>query len=254
MRLQNKVIFITGASRGLGKYMALGMANEGATIVVAARTEQVTDERLPGTIHETAQEIEAAGGVALAVRCNVGDPTSITAAVQAALDRFGRIDVLVNNAAVQPPGRIATIQPRHWDLELKIDVAGPFHATRAVVAPMTAQGGGQIINISSAAANQGEQAGHYGVMKITLEAMTAAFAFELREAGIACNALKPRGRVDTPGMRFARGGVPEGTVTGEDFVEASIILATATAQTLTGAALFDDETIARWGRGATISA
>lgn len=160
MRLENKVIFITGASRGLGKYMALGMAKEGAAIVVAARTEQVTDERLPGTIYETAQAIHAAGGVALPVRCNVADPASIAAAAQAALDRFGRIDVLVNNAAVQPPGRIATIQPRHWDLELKIDVAGPFHATRAVIEPMRAQGGGQIINISSTAANQGEQAGH----------------------------------------------------------------------------------------------
>ena len=166
MRLDGKVAIITGASRGLGHDMALGMAKEGATIVVAARTEAVSDERLPGTIYETVQQITDAGGKALAVKCNVADPAQVEAAAKQTLDTFGRIDILVNNAAVQPPGRIATIQIRHWDLEMKINLNGPFYGIRAVQEAMKAQGGGNILNISSGAANNRGRSGHYGVTKI----------------------------------------------------------------------------------------
>ncbi|HLZ72200.1 MAG TPA: SDR family NAD(P)-dependent oxidoreductase [Dehalococcoidia bacterium] len=253
-RLQDKVIIVTGASRGLGKYMALGMAAEGACVVVAARTEQATHAILTGTIYETAQEIEQAGGVALPVRCNVADPESIESMVAATLARFGRIDVLVNNAGIQPAGRIATIQPRHFELELRINVNGPFWCTRAVQEQMQQQGGGAVINISSAAANREGLSGHYGVTKIALEWMTKAFANELADAGIAVNALKPRGVIDTPGARFGRGGnEPQNADPKEDFVEASVILATATPATLTGEALFEHEVLARFGRGASLA-
>ena len=255
MRLQDKVAIITGASRGLGKAVAEAMAQEGAAVVVAARTEEVLDERLPGTIHETAEAIRAAGGRALAVRCNVADAESVAQMVRATLDEFGRVDILVNNAAIQPPGRLSTIQLRHWELEFRVNVHGPFYATRAVLEPMQAQGSGVIVNISSVAANAMAEgrSGHYGVTKVALEAMTRGFAAELRDAGIAVNALKPRGGVDTPGYRFARGGViGEGIPGPEDFAEASVILGTATAQTLTGEALFEHQVLERWGRGGTI--
>ncbi len=253
-RLQDKVIIVTGASRGLGQYTALGMAAEGAKVVVAARTEQTDHQILTGTIYETAQQIEAAGGVALPVRCNVADPASIEEMVKATLDCFGRIDVLVNNAGVQPTGRMATVQPRHFELELRVNVLGPFWCSRAVQEQMQRQGGGAVINISSAAANMKGRSGHYGVTKIALEWMTAAFAEELREAGIAFNALKPRGVIDTPGARFGRGGnVPQNADPKEDFVEASVILATATPATLSGEALFEHEVLAHFGRGATLA-
>jgi citronellol/citronellal dehydrogenase len=253
-RLLDKVIIVTGASRGLGEYMAVAMAAEGAKIVVAARTEQVTDQRLPGTIHETVQKIKDAGGEAIAVKCNVADPASIDEMVKAVLAQYGRIDVLVNNAAVQPPGRIATIQPRHWDLEFRINLNGPFHATRAVLETMRRQKSGNIINISSGAANRPAQSGHYGVTKIAIEAMTQAFAFELKDEGIAVNALKPRGGIATPGFLFARGGVDPGNTPGpEEFNEASVIMASATPATLTGEALFDYEVLERFGKGASLA-
>jgi citronellol/citronellal dehydrogenase len=256
MRLKDKVAIITGASRGLGEYMAHTMAAEGALIVVAARTEEVKDERLPGTIHETARKIRDAGGTAIAVRCNVADIESVEEMVKATLKEFGRIDILVNNAAVQPPGRLTTIQPRHWDLELRINVNGPFYATRAVLDTMRAQKSGNIINISSVGANRAMegQAGHYGVMKVTLEMMTKGFATELKDDGIAVNALKPRGGIATPGFLFARGGVkPPGTQGPEEFTEASVIVATATTETLTGQALFDWEVIEKFGTGASLA-
>ncbi len=255
MRLKDNVIVVTGASRGLGKYMALGMAAEGAAIVVAARTEQATHEILTGSIYETAREIEDAGGVALPVRCNVADPASIETMVAAALARFGRIDVLVNNAGIQPAGRISTIQPRHFELELRINVNGPFWCIRAVQEQMRAQGGGAIVNISSAAANREGLSGHYGVTKIALEWLTKAFASELKETGIAVNALKPRGVIDTPGARFGRGGnAPQNADPKEDFVEAAVIMATATPTTLTGEALFEHDVLSRFGRGASLAA
>lgn len=255
MRLQDKVAIVTGASRGLGQAVAEAFGREGAIVVVAARTEAVKDERLPGTIHEVAGGIEAAGGRAVAVRCNVGDAESVAAMVQTVMDQFGRIDILVNNAAVQPPGRLSTIQLRHWELEFKVNVHGVFWCTRAVQEPMQAQGGGVILNVSSVAANNMEEgrSGHYGVTKVAVEAMTRGFATELKDAGIAVNAIKPVGGVDTPGYRFARGGVLTAPVPGpEDFAEATVILATATAQTLTGEAWFDHDVLERWGRGKTV--
>jgi citronellol/citronellal dehydrogenase len=258
MRLAGKVAIVTGASRGLGQYVAEGYAREGAAVVVAARTEQVRDERLPGTIYETAARITAAGGRALPVRCNVAEPAEVEALVQRTLAEFGRVDILVNNAAVQPPGGMSTVQLRHWDVEFRVNVHGPFYCTRAVLDPMRAQGSGCIINVSSRAADmvwQG-QAGHYGVTKATLEAMTKAFAAELAEAGIAVNALKPEGAVDTPGLRFARiargAPIPDNLPGPEDFVEAAIILATATPNTFTGQAITDTDAIARFGRGGVI--
>jgi NAD(P)-dependent dehydrogenase (short-subunit alcohol dehydrogenase family) len=184
MRLAGKVAIVTGASRGLGQYVAEAFGREGATVVVAARTEEVKDERLPGTIHETVEKIQAAGGRALAVRCNVSDLADCEALAKATLDAFGRIDILVNNAAVQPPGTMTTVQPRHWDVEMRVNVNGPFYCTRAVLDAMRSQGSGAIINVSSVGADHARagEASHYGLTKVALETMTACFASELKDA------------------------------------------------------------------------
>src|SRR4051794_20266319 len=119
-RLQDKVAIITGASRGLGQYVAVGYAKEDAKVVIAARTETESNPQLPGTIYHTAKLVEEAGGEAFPVVCNVADAESIEAMTKQVLDKWGRIDIVMPNAAVQPPGTIGSIQPRHWELEFRI--------------------------------------------------------------------------------------------------------------------------------------
>ena len=250
-RLAGKVAVITGASRGLGQYCAIGYGREGATVVVAARTESAEASRLPGTIHETVELVKAAGGDALAVACNVADNASVEAMAQQVLDRFGRVDVLMTNAAVQPPGRVSTMELKHWELEFRVNVHGSFYPIRAFLPSMQAAGAGNIITISSIAAHRGGS--HYGATKRAIESMSIGLAGELKDQGIAVNCLRPVGGIETPGFLMARTpGQPNTASTmsnyapPDSYVEAAILFATQTASTCTGAVLTDAEVVQRF--------
>ena len=257
-RLSGRVAIITGASRGLGEYCAVGYAAEGAKVAVAARTIEEKDARLPGTIHSTCERIEAAGGEALPVVCNVADSASVDAMVETVLSRWGRVDLLMNNAAIQPPGNNSDVLPKHWELMFRVNVHGAFHCVRAVLPSMIEQGSGNIINISSAATRGGTP---YGGSKRALEAMTEGLASEHAANGITANALKPVGAIETPGYLFAQ--VPRGESLSDgrnlpppdSYVEAAVLLALQTPNSFTGRAhddaeiiglLGDDETRARF--------
>ena len=249
-RLAGKVAIITGASRGLGAFCAEAYAREGAAVAIAARTEVEKSERLPGTIHHTAEQIRQAGGRALAVPCNVADVDSVERMVERVLAELGRVDILMNNAAVQPPGFISTISFKHWELEFKVNVHGPLYCARAVLPHMLERGSGNIINISSIAARGGS---HYGATKRALEAMTIGLAAELRTKHIAVNALKPVGAIETPGLLLERapgrvGGPPtRRTPPPDSYVEAAILLAMQTAESHSGHVQNDAEVIAQLG-------
>ncbi len=251
-RLQGKVAIITGASRGLGQYCAEGYGREGAKVVIAARTEQERDPRLPGTIYHTAELVEQAGGEAFPVVCNVADNDSVEATVKQVLDRYGRVDILMNNAAVQPPGFNSTIQIRHWVLEFNVNVHGTFFCSRAVLPAMIEQKSGNIINISSVGALGGS---HYGATKRAIEALAVGLAGEQRQNGIAVNAFKPVRGIETPGLLFGRapGQVGGPRPAGEQipppdsYVEAAILLALQTPETFTGQVVDDAQVIARLG-------
>ena len=243
-RLAGQVAIITGASRGLGQYCALGFAKEGAKVAVAARTVEATEKGLPGTIYHTADLIDEAGGEALPVVCNVADQASITAMAEQVLDRWGRIDILMNNAAIQPPGDNWDIREKHWNLIYTVNVNGPFYCIRAVLPTMVAQRRGNIINISSGATVGGTP---YGGTKRALEAMTEGLALELRSKNIAVNVLKPVAAIETPGYLFAQvprgqGGAPE-LPPPDSYVEASVLLACQTPETYTGQINNDAEVI-----------
>jgi NAD(P)-dependent dehydrogenase (short-subunit alcohol dehydrogenase family) len=251
--LQGKVAIVTGASRGIGKAIALGFAREGAKVVVAARSESAPSERLPGSIHETAAEIEALGGTALAVPCDVTREESIAALVETTLATFGRIDILINNAAVDFPSPARDMPLRRWEIVLKVNITGPFLCAKAVLPAMIAQGGGSIVNITS---NAGAERGSgtvgyssvYAVSKAALDRLTWALAAEEGVHNIAVNAVKPWGVVSTEGMRL---WVPEeervGWKSPASMVAVVMFLAKQDSSGVTGCVGFDDEYVSWHG-------
>ena len=245
-RLEGKVAVITGSSRGLGEYCAVGYAREGAKVVIAARTEEEKDPRLPGTIYHTASLVEEAGGEALPVVCNVSDYQSVENMTRQVLDTWGQIDILMTNAAVQPPGFISTISVKHWELEFKVNVHGPFYCIRAALPAMIERKSGNIINISSVAAGGGS---HYGATKRAIEAMTIGLASEVQNNNIVVNALKPVAGIETPGLLFGRapgqvgGPARSGMPPPDSYVESAVLLALQTADSFTGQVHHDADII-----------
>ena len=260
MPLNGKVAIVTGSSRGIGKAIALGLAEKGARVVVAARSET---ERpgLPGTIHATVAEIERLGGTGLAVRCNLREEEDIRALVRKTLDAFGRVDVLVNNAGVGNYSPFLETTVKQWDLVMDIDLRAPFICCQAVATAMVGQGGGgSIINVSSHGADHvfsstigaDPEAGivvvgqSYGTAKAGLERFTWGLSVELGRHNIAVNALKPLRPVLTEGFQARRGDADSSTwVTPEAMVKAAIFLAQQDAGGLSGAIVTDEEIVRR---------
>ena len=231
MKLEGKVAFVTGASRGIGKAIAIGFAREGARVVLAARSEMKKESGLEGTIHEAAESIAEHGGEALPVGCDVSDEASVSSALERALARFGRVDVLVNNAGVAFFHPIAETPLKRWETVLKVNLTGAFLCTKALLPQMIERRSGSIINISSLAADERDNGtvptgAAYGVAKAGLDRFTWGLASELGRYGIAANCLKPKYPVDTEGMRF---WTPQeerkGWVSAEKMVKCAVFLA-----------------------------
>ena len=195
--LSGQVAIVTGASRGIGKGLALGLARAGAAVVCAARTVQEIPGELPGTIHQTVADIEALGGRALAVRCDIGIPSDVQHLMDAAAEHFGRLDVLVNNAMAPTRGLFDEITLEMWDESFTTNVRSLLTTTKAAAPLMEKAGGGSIINISSGAAEHAASAGLppgyavYSVSKAAMERFSTAMANELVSKNIAMNALRP---------------------------------------------------------------
>ena len=239
MKLKDRVAVVTGASRGIGKNIALEMAKEGAAIVVAARSEEVSDPKLPGTIYETADEVRSLGSRAVAVRTDVTDEESIEAMVQKALAEFGKIDILVNNAGIMVPGLLVDLPLKRWDLVMRVNVRGPVALSKAVLPHMIGRRDGVVINISSIAAELwGPGTISYAVTKLALRKFSEGLAEEVKEHNVRVFSLSPEGLVLTPGTTYHR--VQE-QVPGDESVEApemmgraAVFLCTDAASALTG--------------------
>lgn len=208
MRLKDRVVFITGASRGIGKAVALACAKEGANVVIAAKTDVENNPRLPGTIHDVAKEIEALGRKALAIRLDVRDSDACEAAVDQAIKHFGRVDVLVNNAGALWWADVEATPVKKFDLIMGINVRASFVLSRALLPHMYERRYGHILMMSppvdlSACAHHGA----YMVSKFGMTMIAQAIAEEGRDRNVTAHALWPATAIESfATINFGLGG------------------------------------------------
>ncbi|MCH8989480.1 MAG: SDR family oxidoreductase [Chloroflexi bacterium] len=191
-KMDGMVAIVTGASRGLGRAIANAFAAEGAKVVVSARRKSPTG--LSGTAVETAEQIRSKGGEAMALTCDVTEEKQVMAMVGRTLDRYGRIDVLVNNAGVMVLGEtLLDIAPEQWDQSVAANLRGPYLCCRAVLPTMIEQKRGSIIHIGSRMGSDHEQGGGvlYSATKAAVHMFSLCLADEVREHNIAVNILSP---------------------------------------------------------------
>jgi NAD(P)-dependent dehydrogenase (short-subunit alcohol dehydrogenase family) len=194
MELAGRVALVTGASRGVGAATAVALAEAGCDVACAARSTRADPQRTPGTLDDTVARIEAAGRRALAVPTNLAAEEEVVAMVAATTAQFGRVDILVNNAAITFVGDLDIPLRRH-DLVMEVNLRAPLIAIREVVPSMKARGEGAIVNVSSVAGlfpHPGLMS--YGISKIGLERLTVDVARQLQPFGIAANCF----RIDIP--------------------------------------------------------
>jgi citronellol/citronellal dehydrogenase len=251
--LSGKTLFITGASRGIGLAIARRAARDGANIAIAAKTTEA-HPKLPGTIHSAAEEVEAAGGQALALACDIRDEASVAAAVTSTVERFGGIDVLVNNASAISLTPTAQTPMKRFDLMFGVNVRGTFLCTQACLphlAASAARGGNpHVLNMAPPLSMKAHWfAPHtaYTMAKYGMSLCTLGHAAEFRPQGIAVNSLWPRTVIATaalqmiPGLDLGRCRKPE------ILADAAHLILTSDAATTSGNFFIDDELLARHG-------
>lgn len=184
--LKGKVVLVTGARQGLGKSISLGMAELGADLVICDR---VTDD---GKLTETAQEIEKMGSKTLTMGGDITVEEDVTTLVNKALEKFGKIDVLVNNAGVTAQDSFLQLPYRRWRLVLSVNLDGTFLCTKVVLPHMIEKKSGMVINVSSILAKEIHMSIPYGASKAAVERFTLGLAREMRkETGIAITCVRP---------------------------------------------------------------
>ncbi len=206
MKLSNKIAIITGAGRGIGRAIAIAFAKEGAKVSLVARTVS--------ELEETAQLIEEYGSTSLVIPTDVTQPSSVASMVQETVSQYGRVDILVNNAGV--PGPIGALQNNKiddWIKTIQVNVIGPYLCCKSVVPLMTNQGGGKIINLAGAGANNAwANLSAYCTSKAGVVRMTEVLALELENKNIQVNALGP-GSIHTRMWEELRNGAEAANAT-----------------------------------------
>jgi citronellol/citronellal dehydrogenase len=247
--LAGKTLFITGASRGIGKAIALRAARDSANIVIAAKTTE-SHPKLPGTIHSAAEEIEAAGGKALAVQVDIRDEAQVADGVARAVERFGGIDILVNNAsAISLTGTLETPMKR-FDLMMGVNMRGTFATSQACIPHLKRASNPHILMLSPPLSMQQKWfAPHtaYTMAKYGMSMCVLGMSGEFRDDGIAVNALWPRTLIATAALAMIPGVDPGQGRKPEIVADSAYAILTRDSRTCTGNFFIDDEVLAEEG-------
>jgi citronellol/citronellal dehydrogenase len=247
--LRGKTVFITGGSRGIGEAIALRAARDGANVVLAAKTER-PHPKLPGTIFTVAEAIAAAGGKALPIRTDIRDEEQVRAAVKQAVDTFGGIDVLVNNAsAISLTGTLETPMKR-FDLMFSVNVRGTFLVSQACLPHLKQSDNPHILTLSPPLNMDPKWfASHlaYTMAKYGMSMCVLGMAAEFAADGIAVNALWPRTVIDTAALAMIPGVERERCRTAEIMADAAHVILTTPSRERTGQFLIDEDVLRQAG-------
>lgn len=249
--LNGKTIVITGASRGIGRAIALACAREGANIVIAAKSDQ-PHAKLPGTIHTVADEVEQAGGRALPLKLDVQDEEAVATAMQKAAEHFGGIDGLVNNAGAIRLQGVAQLPPKRYDLIQSINTRAVFVCSQAALPWLKDSDHAHILNLSppiNLNPKWFSQYAPYTISKYGMSMLTIGMAEEFRNHPIAVNSLWPRTLIATAAIEYEVGG-PDMMSRGRKpdiMADAACALLRRAPNRTTGQCLIDDDVLAEEG-------
>jgi citronellol/citronellal dehydrogenase len=247
--LKGKTLFISGGSRGIGLAIALRAARDGANVVIAAKTTE-PHPKLPGTIHTAAQEIEAAGGKALPMQTDIREEDQVLHAVEAAVERFGGIDILVNNASAISLTPTLETPMKRFDLMMGINLRGTYLCSRACLPYLKKAKNPHILTLSPPL-NLNPQwfKPHvaYTIAKYGMSMCVLGMAEEFRQDGVAVNALWPRTTIATAALQIIPGAKPELGRTPEIMADAAHHILTRDSRSLTGRFLIDEDVLREAG-------
>jgi citronellol/citronellal dehydrogenase len=251
MSFQNKTVLITGASRGIGKAIALRLAKEGANIIIAAKSTQ-ENPKLGGTIFSAAEEVESAGGKALAVQTDIRFEEQIQSLVQQAVEKFGGIDAVINNASAISLSPTEQTDTKRFDLMYHINVRGTFLVTKHCIPHLKKAANPHILTLSPPLNLHPKWfRSHvaYTMSKYNMSMMALGWAEELKKYNIASNALWPKTTIDTAAVRNLLGGeaLAKMSRTPEIIADAAYFILNKTSLQYNGNTFIDEDVLAKDG-------